>query len=76
MNERSQHDVRLTDFEVQTNWHVITGGTCCGKTTLIDLLAERGFQTVPETGRQVIEREVARGRAVEEVFRDGPRAHA
>ncbi|MFN2186579.1 MAG: AAA family ATPase [Anaerolineae bacterium] len=71
MNEHSQHDVRLTDFEVQTNWHVITGGTCCGKTTLIDLLAEQGFQTVPETGRQVIEREVAKGRTVEEVFRDG-----
>ncbi|MFN2217529.1 MAG: AAA family ATPase [Anaerolineae bacterium] len=71
MNERSQHDVRLTGFEVQTNWHVITGGTCCGKTTLIDLLAEQGFQTVPETGRQVIEREVAKGRTVEEVFRDG-----
>jgi predicted ATPase len=66
--------VRLsTPFGVQTNWHVITGGACCGKTTLIDLLAEQGFQTVPETGRQVLEREVAKGRAVEEVFRDGAR---
>jgi predicted ATPase len=60
-----------TPFRAQTNWHVITGGACCGKTTLIDLLAEQGFHTVPETGRQVIEREVAKGRAVEEVFRDG-----
>lgn len=80
MNERSQHGVRLTEldrqllatpFGVQTNWHVITGGACCGKTTLIDLLAEQGFQTVPETGRQVIEREVAKGRSVEDVFREG-----
>jgi predicted ATPase len=64
--------VRLsTPSGVQTNWHVITGGACCGKTTLINLLAEQGFHTVPETGRQVIEGEVAKGRAVEEVFRDG-----
>jgi predicted ATPase len=56
---------------VQTNWHVITGEACCGKTTLIDLLAGQGFQTVPEAGRQVVEREIAKGRAVEEVFRDG-----
>jgi predicted ATPase len=64
-------DLLSTPFEVQTNWHVITGGACCGKTTLIDLLAEQGFQTVPETGRQVIERAVAKGQAVEEVFGDG-----
>lgn len=64
-------DLLSTSFGVQTNWHVITGGVCCGKTTLIDLLAEQGFRTVPETGRQVIEREAAKGRAVEEVFRDG-----
>jgi predicted ATPase len=77
MNERSQHDSRLreldpdllaTPFGAQTNWHVITGAVCCGKTTLIDLLADQGFQTVPEIGRQYIEREVARGRSLDEIF--------
>ncbi len=80
MVDRSQHDlgaVRLdpdllaTPFRVQTNWHVITGGACCGKTTLIDLLAEQGFQTVPETARQLVEKEKARGRTVEEIFENG-----
>jgi len=47
---------------------VITGGACCGKTTLIDLLAEQGFQTLPEIPRQYIEREVAKRRPFEEVF--------
>jgi predicted ATPase len=57
-----------TPFEVQTNWHVITGAICCGKTTLINLLADEGFQTLPETSRQYIEREVAKGRTLDEIF--------
>ena len=61
-------DVLSTPFGVQTNWHVITGAPCSGKTTLIDQLADKGFQTVPETGRQYIEREMARGRTIDEIF--------
>jgi predicted ATPase len=57
-----------TPFKVQTNWHVITGGACCGKTTLIDLLADHGYQTVAEVPRQYIEREVAKGRTLDEIF--------
>jgi predicted ATPase len=60
-----------TPFGVQTNWHVITGGACCGKTTLIGLLADRGFPTVPEAARQLMEKEKARGRTIEEIFEDG-----
>ena len=41
-------DLLPTPFEVQTNWHVITGAPCSGKTTLIDQLADKGFHTVPE----------------------------
>lgn len=55
-------------YRVQTNWHVITGAVCCGKTTLINLLADQGFQTVPECGRQYIEAAVAKGRTLEELF--------
>jgi len=68
-----QHDFRTTEldpdllstpFRVQTNWHVITGAPSCGKTTLIDQLANQGFQTVPETARLYIEREMAKGRTI------------
>ena len=70
MIDNPQHDHRLTDldpdllstpFEVQTNWHVITGGPCSGKSTLIDQLANHGFQTVPESARLYIEKEMAKG---------------
>jgi predicted ATPase len=80
MVDRSQHDLGAveldpqllaTPFRVQTNWHVITGAACCGKTTLIDLLADQGFQTVPETARQLMEGEMARGRTIEEIFEGG-----
>jgi len=77
MRDRTQHDPGAVEldpellarpFRVHTNWHVITGGACCGKTTLIDLLAAEGFQTVPEVPRQYIEAEMAKGRALEELF--------
>ena len=55
-------DLLSTPFATQTKWHVITGGPCYGKTTLIQLLAERGFRKVPEMARLYIEEEVARGR--------------
>jgi predicted ATPase len=55
---------------VQTNWHVITGASCSGKTTLIDQLADKGFQTVPEVGRQYFKRELAKGRTIDEIRED------
>jgi predicted ATPase len=56
-----------TTFEVQTNWHVITGAPSCGKTTLINLLADNGYRTVPESARQYMESEIATGRTIEEI---------
>lgn len=63
-------DLLSTPFEVQTNWHVITGAACTGKTTIIDLLADKGLKTVPEVARQVFEREIARGRTIDEIRED------
>jgi len=79
MLDNTQHDFRTTEldphllstpFRVQTNWHVITGAACCGKTTLIDLLADKGFQTTPETARQYLDREMGKGRTLDEIFED------
>ncbi len=39
--------------------YALTGAPCCGKTTLLNALGEKGFQTVPEAARIVIEREQA-----------------
>jgi predicted ATPase len=54
-------------YKTQTNWHVITGAPCSGKTTLINLLASEGFQTIPEAAREYLEREMAGGRSLEEI---------
>lgn len=60
-------DLLRTPFEVQTNWHVITGAPSCGKTTLINLLADKGIKTAPEGPRLYLERELAKGRKIEEM---------
>ena len=64
-------DLLLTPFKVQTNWHVITGAPSCGKTTLIDLLADQGFKTVPEVARALMEEEIGRGRTIEQIHSNG-----
>ena len=63
-------DLLSTPFRVQTNWHVITGASCSGKSTLIDQLADQGFRTFPEVGRQHIEKELANGRTLDEIRED------
>lgn len=76
MSARSQPDFRIipletnlltTPFRIQTNWHVITGAPSCGKTTLINLLIGRGFQTTAEGARLYLERELASGRTIEQI---------
>jgi predicted ATPase len=81
MPDRPQHkflnaaldpDLLSAPFEVQTNWQVITGAASCGKTTLIDLLAAKGYRTVPETARLYIDGEMAKGRTIREIRANGP----
>jgi len=59
-----------TPFKVHTNWHVITGASCSGKSTFIKQLADKGFRTVPEIGRLYIEKELAKGRTLDEIRED------
>ena len=54
-------------FKNQTNWHVITGAPSSGKTTLINLMAERGLTTVPEPARQYMEAQLAEGKTIDQV---------
>jgi predicted ATPase len=79
MSDRPQHDFNIaeldakllsTPFGVRTNWYVITGAPCSGKTTLIGELAAKGFRTVAESGRVYVEAEMAKGRTTAEIMRD------
>lgn len=50
-----------------TNWHVITGGPSSGKTTMIRLLAQRGYRTTIEHARHFIDTQRVTGKTVAEI---------
>jgi predicted ATPase len=56
-----------TNYRSKTNWHVITGAACTGKTTLINRLAEGGYRTVDEGARQYFEQGLAKGLTLDEI---------
>lgn len=60
-----------SSFRAQTHWHVITGAPCSGKTTIINLIEQKGFRVVHEVGRKYIEQETAKGRTLEEIRSNG-----
>lgn len=51
----------------RNNWYVITGGPCSGKTTIVNILAERGYTTTIEHARHYIDSQLAEGKTVNEV---------
>lgn len=55
------------------NWYVITGGPMTGKTKLIDELAKRGYDTVPEAARTVIDEAIKHGISSEKLRADEKR---
>lgn len=61
MNSEGENSRRLT------NWYVITGGPGCGKTTTVNLLRERGYNTTIEHARHFLYTQRIKGRTVEEV---------
>jgi predicted ATPase len=56
-----------------TNWQVITGAPCSGKTAVIEELARRGYPVVAETARAIIDAQLKAGRRLEDIRAD---AHA
>jgi predicted ATPase len=51
----------------QTNWCVITGGPSSGKSTVIRLLKDMGYQTTIELARHYIDLQRVNGRSVDEI---------
>lgn len=58
---------RIKHKEIVTNWNVITGGPCTGKTTVIELMAAKGYKTTIEHARHYIDTHKQRGKTVEEI---------
>lgn len=56
-----------------TQWCVITGAPCSGKTAVVDELAQRGWQVVAEAARAHIDTEMKKGRGLDEIKSDPAR---
>ena len=54
-----------------TRWQVVTGPPCSGKTTVINALAEQGYETVDEVARARIKRLLAANISLDEIREDG-----
>jgi predicted ATPase len=55
---------------INTNWYVITGGPCAGKTRVILHLESLGHHVVHEQARALIDIEMSKGRSAEETRKD------
>ncbi|MBW1866930.1 MAG: ATP-binding protein [Deltaproteobacteria bacterium] len=55
-----------------TNWYVITGAPCSGKTSVICELERRGFQVVHEVARACIDRDLKNGKTPASIKADVP----
>ncbi len=54
----------------QTNWCVITGAPCSGKTAVIKEMQRRGFAVVHEVARACIDRQLQQGLSLAEIRAD------
>jgi predicted ATPase len=54
----------------RTNWYVITGAPCSGKTSVVSALEKRGFRVVHEVARAHIDEELGKGRTLAQIKAD------
>ncbi|MGD2028697.1 MAG: ATP-binding protein [Desulfobacterales bacterium] len=53
-----------------TNWYVITGAPCSGKTAVISALEELGYPVVHEVARAHIDEELKKGKSIAQIKSD------
>lgn len=54
----------------KNNWYVVTGTTCSGKTTTLEILEKKGFKVVHEAARTFIDEQIAKGKTINEIRED------
>jgi predicted ATPase len=55
---------------IKTNWYVVTGSPCSGKSSVIRYLSFLGYHTVASPSRTYIDVEMSKGRKIEEIRAD------
>lgn len=61
---------RFNQTVLETEWVVISGGPCSGKSSVIAELANRGFNTFPEAAREYIEDRIRLGESMSNIRSD------
>jgi predicted ATPase len=56
----------------ETNWYVITGAPCSGKTTVIQELNNLGYRVIHEVARAYIEAQTSNGNTLDQIKSDLP----
>lgn len=54
----------------QTNWHVITGAPCSGKTSVIRQIEQGGTRVIHEVARSYIDQQLGKGLRLEQIKAD------
>lgn len=60
----------ISNFEILTNWNVITGGPSSGKTTIVNELKKLGYSSTPEAARVLIDIGIGNGLTIQEIRRN------
>jgi predicted ATPase len=68
--EYHPHRRKEPDQMRQTNWHVITGAPCSGKTTVIREIEQRGTRVIHEVARSYIDEQRGKGLRLEQIKAD------
>ncbi len=55
---------------IKTNWYILTGGPCSGKSKTLEYLSSLGYFTFTELARVLVDVEIAKGRKIEEIRKD------
>ncbi len=53
-----------------TDWHIITGAPCSGKTTVIKDIEQRGIRVIHEAARAYIDRQLGKGLRLDQIKAD------
>jgi len=68
--DHHHHSRKEAETLQSTNWHIITGAPCSGKTSVIKEIERRGFHTIDEVARAFIDNQLNAGQRLDQIKAD------